>query len=321
MTDPITQRILEHEPLARYTSWKIGGQARYFLDAATPDELRAALAWARARALRVHLLGGGSNTLVLDAGFPGLIVRYRAQGVRLEVEGDRARATLDAGAPTAGTVRRLTRQGWSGLQWAEGVPGTIGGALYGNAGCYGGDMAGSLRRAWLLVGDEVEEWPVERFGYGYRTSALKASRRPTTDDRRPVADEPVVSAVVAGRALVVTPIILAAEFVLVRGDLAALREEMERTAALRREKTPAGQSCGSVFKNPPGESAGRLVEAAGLKGAKVGGAAIAEKHANYIVNRGDATSDDALRLIELARGEVLRQFGVELELEVEIVGP
>lgn len=291
--------IREHEPLARYTSWKIGGPAHSFADTTTPEQLREVLAWARERALPIHLLGGGSNTLVLDHGFPGLVVRYRAQDVQITAQGETALARIAAGAPTAGTVRRLVRQGWAGLQWAEGVPGTIGGAVYGNAGCYGGDIAGTLVRAWLLIDGEIEEWPLERFGYGYRTSVLKQHE---------------------GTPTALGPIVLAAEFALMRSDPAELAAEIERTAAQRRAKTPAGQSCGSVFKNPAGDSAGRLIEAAGLKGATIGSAMIAEKHANYIVNHGGASSDDVLRLIDLARSTVLTQFGTELQLEVELLG-
>lgn len=309
-------RITENEPLARYTSWKIGGAARFFAEMTAPEQVAEALSWAAGRELPVFVLGGGTNVLIRENGFDGLVLRYRAQEVRLEQQGDTARAWMAAGAPTAGTVRRLAKQGLAGLEWAEGLPGTIGGALFGNAGCYGGDVASSLARGWLLVNGQVEEWPVERFGYGYRTSALK---RETEDRGRWTEDEaPYLSSVLRPRSSV-RPIILAAEFALQLADPREIAAKMERTAAARRGKTPAGQSCGSVFKNPPGDSAGRLIEAAGLKGARVGGAEIAEKHANYIVNRGGATSGEVLRLVELARERVAREFAVELELEVQIV--
>jgi len=194
--------------------------------------------------------------------------------------------------------------------------------VFGNAGCYGGDIAAALVRAWLLVDGEVAEWPVERFAYGYRTSMLKATpgrrgdgatgRRGETiahSPTRPLAHSPAVG-----------PIVMAAEFRVQRADPRDLAAQMERTAAERKSKTPVGSSCGSVFKNPPGGSAGRLIEAAGLKGTRVGGAEIAQKHANYIVNLGGAASDDVLRLIEIARERVLREFGIQLELEVQVVG-
>lgn len=307
------ETIVENEPLAKYTAWRIGGPARWFGTAATPAALHAGLAWAGERGVQVFVLGGGTNLLVRDSGFAGLVLRLRDQSVQMQAAGDVGYARVGAGAPMAGTVRRLAAQGWAGLEWAEGLPGTIGGAVFGNAGCYGGDIATILRRAWLQVGDHVEEWPVERFGYGYRTSALKAERAalPLAGAAAPTGAE---------RPQPATRVVLAAEFALHRGDPRALAEQMQRTAAERKRKTPVGSSCGSVFKNPPGDSAGRLIEAAGLKGARVGQAQIAQTHANYIVNQGGASSDDVLRLIELARERVLREFGVALTLEVEILG-
>lgn len=302
----------ENEPLAKYTSWRIGGPARFFANVAEPDALRNALAWAHERALPVFILGGGTNLLVRDAGFAGLVIRYRDTSLQLDANGDTAVARIGAGAPMAGTVRRLAAQGWAGLEWAEGLPGTIGGAVFGNAGCYGGDIASVLQRAWLLVNDTVEEWLVAHFEYGYRTSALKQAKdeRPTTNDQHSFVLRPSSS---------VGPIVLAAEFALDRADRQALAAQMERTAAERKGKTPWGSSCGSVFKNPPGRSAGQLLEAAGMKGMRVGQAEIAQKHANYIVNLGGASSDDVLQLIELARERVRQEFGVELALEVQIV--
>lgn len=313
----MTLAIIENEPLAKYTSWRIGGPARFFANVGDPEQLAEALAWARACELPVFLLGGGTNLLVRDAGFAGLVLRYRDQRVLVEAEGDVGRAWVAAGAPMAGTVRRLAGQGWAGLEWAEGLPGTIGGAVFGNAGCYGGDIAGALRRAWLLVDAQAEEWPAERLEFGYRTSALKATKeqRPKTNDSH--ADE---LAFVFRPSYSVGPIVLAAEFDLRRADPRELAERMERTAAERRRKTPWGSSCGSVFKNPAGDSAGRLIEAAGMKGARVGAAEVAQKHANYIVNLGGASSDDVLRLAELVRERVLREFGARLELEVQVLG-
>jgi UDP-N-acetylmuramate dehydrogenase len=307
--------IIENEPLAKYTSWRIGGPARYFANAATAEELRAALEWAGERVMPVLVLGGGTNLLVRDAGFAGLVVRYRDQELRVGPEGDAGCARAAAGAPMAGTVRRLAAQGWGGLQWAEGLPGTVGGAVYGNAGCYGGDIASVLARAWLLADGQIEEWPLDRFAYGYRTSALKA----TTGGRRPATDGSSSTSAVGGRQSAVGPIVVAAEFKVYRADPRELAAQMQRTAAERKAKTPWGSSCGSVFKNPPRESAGRLIEVAGLKGTRVGRAEIAQKHANYIVNLGGASSEDVMRLIEIARERVRKEFAVELELEVQIV--
>src|SRR6266508_1262727 len=300
--------ITENEPLARYTSWRIGGLARYFANVLTTEALIAALGWAREQSLPVFILGGGTNILVRDTGFAGLALRYRAQELRIDEA--TARAWVSAGAPMAGTARRLAAQGWAGIQWAEGLPGTIGGSVFGNAGCYGGDIASALARAWLLRNGGIEEWPVERFTYGYRTSALKSATTGEWD----------ADTVVGRRSSVVEPIVVAAEFKIARADPRALAEQMRRIASERKGKTPVGSSCGSVFKNPPGDSAGRLIEAAGLKGARAGGAEISHKHANYIVNLGGARGDDVLRLIEIVRERVFKEFEVELELEVQIVG-
>lgn len=289
--------IRANEPLARYSSWRIGGPAEYFADVATPEQLKEVLAWGQTQKLPIFILGGGSNILIHDDGFAGLVVRYRDQEVEIREDGDTAHVRIGAGAPTAGTARKVTRQGWAGLEWAEGVPGTIGGAVSGNSGCYGGDIASSLTRAWLLIDNKIEEWPVDRFGYGYRTSVLRAQTSASPG-----------------------PIIVAAEFKLTRADPRELAIRLTTISEERRSKTPSGQSCGSVFKNPSGDSAGRLIEAAGLKETRIGGAEIAQKHANYMVNRGGATYTDVLQLIELAKERVSAEFGVTLELEVQLVG-
>ncbi|NTU78789.1 MAG: UDP-N-acetylmuramate dehydrogenase [Chloroflexales bacterium] len=286
----------EHEPMERHTSWRAGGAARYYAEPAMSEEARRLAAWARERGLPLVWAGRGTNTLVRDEGFAGLIAAYRAQAWQLDEAGDTALLSVEAGAPMAGLARRLGAMGWAGLAWAEGLPGTVGGAVVGNAGCYGGDVAGILHSAEILIGEMVETWPVARLRYDYRTSALKGA----TDTDAP-------------------PLVLAATFRLTRGDPAELAAHMAAIAAQRKSKTPAGSSCGSVFKNPPGESAGRLIEAAGLKGHAVGDAVISSAHANYIVNTGAATAADILALIEIVRAEVLRQFGVPLELEVRIL--
>ncbi len=347
----ITDLIHEHESLARYTSWKIGGPARFFANAQSPEQMTALLTWARERELPTFVLGGGSNSLIRDAGFPGLVLRYRASEIEISDHGDLVTVTIDAGAPTAGSVRRIVRQGIAGIEWAEGLPGTIGGALYGNAGCYGGDIASILSRAWVLVDGEIEEWSVAKFAYGYRTSALKQAgargegsgliaKSKNIDplghphpSPLPCAGEGIRLPLLAGEgwgegvnssalrysSVLLNPTILRAEFALHRADPQELVRKMAETSEVRRGKTPSGQSCGSVFKNPPGDSAGRLIEAVGLKGARIGGAEVAEKHANYIINRGGATAADVLELTDLMRERVQKEQGIELELEVQIV--
>ena len=188
MSSETIPTIIKNEPLARYTAWRIGGPARWFGVAASADELVELIAWGRERALPIFVLGGGSNVLIADGGYAGLVIRSRAAAQRVDEREGEPVLWTEAGAPTAGTARRLAAQGYGGLVWAEGLPGTIGGAVYGNAGCYGGDMAQQLVRAWVLRDGEVEEWQVERFAYGYRTSALKARHAP---DPHALAPSPV----------------------------------------------------------------------------------------------------------------------------------
>lgn len=307
LPEPLCGRLKTGEPLARHTAWRIGGPARYYLEVHNPPELQTALAWAQHNELPVFLLGGGTNLLVPDTGFGGLVLRYRDQHWQVTPgSGDSGTLSAGAGAPMAGTVRRVAGQGWGGLEWAEGLPGTIGGAVYGNAGCYGGDIASVLICAELLVDGAVEQWPAARFGFSYRSSILKNMAAVLA---APIAQQPAY-----GR-----PIVLTATLRVQRADPAELAATMARIAAERKGKTPWGSSCGSVFKNPPGNSAGRLIEQAGLKGRRVGAAEISQRHANYIVNLGGASSADVLQLIAIAREEVFRRFDIQLELEVQVV--
>lgn len=206
----------------------------------------------------------------------------------------------------AGTVRQLSKVGWAGLTWAEGLPGTVGGAVYGNAGCYGGDMAQSVTSVDMWQNGEIQRSPATALAFTYRSSAIKRQNAPCMRAGMHVGD--------------IGPIVVGATVALHQGDPEQLATAMETTAALRRSKTPQGSSCGSVFKNPSGDAAGRLIDAAGLRGYSRGGAMIADKHANYIVNRGQATSADVLHIMHHVRTEVARLFGVLLEPEVQLLG-
>ena len=306
--------ILEHEPLARYVGWRIGGPARFFTSVKTTAEMIEAIRWGRDREVPIFLLGGGTNILVADRGFPGLVIRNRSMGYRVEEAGDEATLHIASGAPMAGTARRMAGQGLAGLVWAEGLPGTVGGAIYGNAGCYGGDTAGNLIQATILRPDgEVEEWNAEQFRFRYRGSSIK----PEQPQHQSKIQNPKSEITPPG---LPSPVVLEASLRLHRDDPQKLALEMAEIAAARRSKTPSGSSCGSSFKNPPGTTAGRLLDMAGLKGTRVGGAVVSARHANYIVNEGGATAGNVLRLIDIMRERVLQAFGVELELEVQIVG-
>jgi UDP-N-acetylmuramate dehydrogenase len=243
--------------------------------------------------------------LVSDAGVEGLIVLNRARAITFHLPGepgshlDLTTVEADGGASLSTVARRCVGRGLAGLEWAATIPGTVGGAVVGNAGAWDGDVASALLRAQILeMGGKIVDWPVGRFQYGYRTSILK---------KETVADEH-------------RPVVLKAEFALYPGDRAALEARVAEMASRRKASQPAGASCGSVFKNPPGDYAGRLIESAGLKGVSSGAAEISPVHANFIVNQGGARAADVKALIELARQRVQSQFGVTLNLEIQLVG-
>jgi UDP-N-acetylmuramate dehydrogenase len=235
---------------------------------------------------------------VSDKGIRGLVLHNRCQAVTFDTQ-DAPRVLAQSGAKLASLARRAASQGLGGLEWAVGVPGTLGGAVVNNAGAHGASMADSLVRAELLTPAGVREWqPAEWFEYDYRSSRLKA--QPAT----------------AGGAHVV----LQAELRLGRRSPAEIKEQMAHNAAQRRSNQPGGLSIGSMFKNPRGDYAGRLIEAAGLKGRQIGGARVSDVHANFFINTGGARAADFIALIELARDAVKTRFGVELELEIQLAG-
>jgi len=280
------------EPLAHYTTLRVGGPVDLLAIALSGDALRQAVGLAWAHGVPCKVLGSGSNILVEDAGLRGLVVLNRARAVH--VTSTRARA--ESGASFSALARRCVIRGLAGLEWASGIPGTVGGAVFGNAGAWGGDVASALVQATILEPDGCAAvWPAAQFEYGYRTSILK-------------------------RSAMRSAVVLEAEFAVRQGDREALQARVTEISTHRRASQPRGPSCGSVFKNPPGDYACRLIEAAGLKGRRSGSAQISPKHANFIVNLGGATAADVKALIDLARQTVQEQFGVVLELEVELLG-
>jgi UDP-N-acetylmuramate dehydrogenase len=285
------------EPLARYTALRIGGPAEVLAVARDRRALQEAVTLAWARRVPCRVLGGGSNVLVGDAGVRGLTVLNRARGTRISTEG----AWAESGASLSTLARQVAAAGLAGLEWATGIPGSVGGAVAGNAGAWGSDVASTLVEAWMLESDGSQtRWPRERFAYGYRSSVLREASRK-------LGGAP-------------SPVVLAAEFQVEPGDPASIQARIAEISSQRRSRQPPGATCGSVFKNPPGDFAGRLIEAAGLKGTARGGARISPVHANFVVNEGDATAADVARLIDLARERVQDRFGIALELEIELLG-
>ncbi len=288
-------RLREAVPLARYTSARLGGPADFLVTVRSADALAETATWLWEHRMAFRFLGGGSNVLVADEGVREVVILNQARGVWFDDADTDPRVKAESGASLGGLARRAVERGWAGLEWAATVPGTVGGAVVGNAGAHGGDVAGSLEAAEILQHPgRRERWPVERFEYAYRSSWLK---------RHP------------GQAAV-----LLASFHLQRSTRAQTRARMAGFVAQRRATQPAGASWGSMFKNPPGDYAGRLIEAAGLKGAQQGGVRVSPQHANFFINTGQGTAADAWALIQRARGEVAARFGVDLELEIERIG-
>jgi len=298
-------RLQENVPLARYTAARVGGPADGLLIAETVEELVEIAIKLWEIEVPFTILGGGSNILVSDAGVRRIVVINRARRVLFDTQSAVPSVWAESGANFGSVARQAAPHGLAGLEWAASIPGTIGGAVVGNAGAYEKDMSGSLVVAEILQHQAVtghidtwqswrEEWPVERFAYGYRDSLLKKQPGHT--------------------------IVLAARLCLEHSTPEAVQAKMDTFIKQRHSTQPPGASMGSMFKNPPGDYAGRLIEAAGLKGTRVGDAVISPLHANFFINQGQATASDIRKLIDLARQSVAQQFGITLELEIELVG-
>lgn len=304
-------RLKLNEPLARFTAARIGGPADAFIQADSAEGLSTIVVGLWNSAIPFTVLGGGSNVLVSDRGVRGVVILNRARRYSFELNSVWAESGVNFGS----LARQAAARGLSGLEWAAGIPGTVGGAVVGNAGAHGGDVAGSLIMAEILHllnvdrpdGEQFrqETWPVEKLEFGYRTSVIKGRR--SEPSKKPSGIEQGL-------------IVLGARFRLERSNVEAVQASMDDFVAYRHKTQPPGASMGSMFKNPPGDYAGRLVEAAGLKGARIGNAEISPLHGNFFINRGGATAMDVWRLIELARASVAEHSGIKLELEVELVG-
>jgi len=300
-------------PLANYTTMRVGGPADALVIAETSEELAGIVTVLWKTEMPFIILGGGSNVLVSDAGIRGVVVINRGrpgEGYRFEETGtpeaEFPSVLAETGVNFSALARQAAQRGFGGLEWAAGIPGTVGGAVIGNAGAHGGDMAGSLVVAEILHHIQGRTlWPVERMEYRYRGSALKGK----------VELKPVLKPASQPQAIV-----LAARLRLARSTREAAQAKLAAIAEKRRRDQPPGSSMGSMFRNPPGDYAGRLIEAAGLKGACIGGAEISSRHANFFINTGNATAADIRALILLAQKTVAEQFGVRLELEIELVG-
>ncbi|GAB6875889.1 UDP-N-acetylmuramate dehydrogenase [Thermaerobacter litoralis] len=296
LRDLVRGSVRVAEPLARYTTFRIGGPAELFVEPAEEDDLARVLTWAEARGLPVTLLGGGSNVLVPDEGLPGVVVRVGLDGIQWEPPGADGRRGVVVGAGTvlARLVHEAARRGCRGLEPCAGIPGTVGGALVMNAGTRYGSIGQVVD--WVRVvepGGRLVRWSREACGFAYRTSRMQQEGVP----------------------------VVAARLVLEPGDPQTILAEIRRHTAYRQRTQPLRYpNCGSVFKNPPGDASGRLIEACGLKGLRQGQAQISEQHANFIINLGGARAEDVLALMSTAWRCVRDRFGIALEPEVRLLG-
>ena len=286
-------------PLAKYTSARVGGPAEMFITVENALELQTAVELAYAQQIPYFILGGGSNILVSDLGVRGLVIMNRAKNVQFRHTGAHVVCTVESGMNFSSLARQCIGKGLGGLEWGIGIPGTIGGAVVGNSGAHGGDMSNIVLAANIWEpGRGARLYTNEQLQYEYRTSVLKQEQGHNFARR----------------------VVLSAELQLVPEPVDILSGRAAGFTAYRKQTQPGGASMGSMFKNPPNYYAGYLIDTAGLKGFKVGSVSISEKHANFFVSEGDATAEDIRSLIAEAWNTVREQFGVEMDLEVEMVG-
>lgn len=293
------ERFRQDVSLSRYSSARVGGPADMFLSVYNVSDLQTAVEMAYAHDVPYFILGGGSNILVADAGVRGLVIMNRAREVKFRNTGFSVICTVESGMNLSSLARQCIAKGLGGLEWAVSVPGTVGGAVVGNAGAHGGDMNSALVAATVWEpGQGARIYSKEELNYAYRDSVLKRDH----DSKAP------------------RRVVLTAELELEPEPVDVLMARADGFTAHRKQTQPGGASTGSMFKNPEHYYAGYLIDAAGLKGFRSGDAVISEKHANFFVNEGQATAEDVRGLIAEAWHTVREQFGVELELEVELVG-
>ncbi len=287
--DGFEKIVRRDEPLAMHTWFQLGGAAEFFAEPRNQDELIGLIFRCAQEEIPARVLGGGSNILVRDEGVPGMVLRL-ASPTFAAIDIHAAALKAGSGAPLGRVVTSACHSGLAGLESLIGIPGTLGGALHGNAGTHAGDVGQWTAKATVITNTgEVIERTRDEMYFSYRSSSL--------DDL----------------------VILEAVFQLDEDDPADLARRMQKNWILKRQSQPMGhQSAGCVFKNPRGTSAAELIEEAGLKGTRIGGAVVSDRHANFIVAEPECTAHDVIRLIDLIRGQVHDRLDVELERELEI---
>ena len=283
--------VQQNIPLKKYTTLRVGGPAEYFAEPASEEALMALLDAAMESETPVLLMGNGSNLLVRDGGYRGLVIRLGKAFSAIEQR--ESGLFSQAGALLSALSRTAADAGYTGLEFAQGIPGTVGGGVYMNAGAYGGEMSQIVDSVRVLRDGKIEKLSCADMEFGYRHS----------------------------KAMEEGLLVLGASFHLEKGERNAIEAAMRDFAARRKEKQPLEYpSAGSFFKRPQGHFAGALIEQSGLKGAQVGGAQVSEKHAGFLINTGDATAADFLSLMEKVQETVWKNFQVALQPEVRIVG-
>ncbi len=287
--DSFTEITRRDESLAPYTWLKLGGPAQYLVEPRSVEELAAILRCCHEEKLPVHLLGDGSNVLIRDEGVSGVVLRLVA-GAFSQVDIAGTQVTAGAGALLSHVISRSVAAGLTGLEELAGIPGTIGGAIVGNAGGRGGELGSKVESIQVVTHrGEIETVPADLIGFEYRGTHIDA------------------------------PVVLSATLKLAEGDPEEITRRLRKTWIMKKSSQPlSSQSAGCIFKNPRGLSAGALIEQAGLKGTRVGDCEVSDIHANFIITHENTTSDDVLRLIDLVRSKVSDHHGVDLELEIKI---
>ncbi len=288
-------RLQENVYLSNYTTTRVGGPATGLLSINTAQEMEQALKTIWELDIPYFILGSGSNLLVSDSGYDGIILHNRAHNIKVNTKVDPPLVIAETGAGLGQFAQMASRRGVGGFEWANSIPGTVGGAVYGNAGAHGSDVAEKLQSALVITRDNgTQRLSNEEMGYQYRSSKFK----------REGSDAVILEATFVGK------------FVPAEESLSLLHDLTEK----RRKHQPVGPSFGSTFKNPDGNFAGKLLADAGMKGVSCGNASFSTVHANFILNNGDASAQNYYCLIRQGQKRVKEQFGVELNLEIELLG-
>lgn len=286
-------RILTNEPLANHTTMKIGGPADLFIEPSSIENSEKVMKVIREHQLAWTVIGRGSNLLVSDKGIAGAVIKLGKGLDQLEIHDTEVR--VGAGFSLVTLAVQISKKGLAGLEFASGIPGSVGGAVYMNAGAHGSDMSEVLEKVHVLFDDGTLAWLTkEEMEFSYRTSVLQKKR---------------------------PGIVLEAIFQLKAGNREEIVAKMQANKNYRKETQPYNLPCaGSIFRNPLPQYAGQLVQEAGLKGYSVGGAQISPMHGNFIVNTGNGKAEDVLALIQHVKGTIYQQYGINIETEVEIIG-